>query len=139
MATGRDPRRPLARHVGETRSPEPGVEKLNGKWCCRCRQWLSPDAFRPNPNYTSGLDSWCRSCHADAVREWRAKNPDYVERYNAERRAEYRAEHPLHERPCVVCGKPFGARPDALACSTECRRQRKNEQRAQRQVATRSS
>ena len=102
---------------------------MSGKWCCRCRKWLSPDAFRPNSNYTSGLDSWCRSCHAEAVREWRAKNPDYLEHYNAERRAEYRAEHPLPTRPCVVCDKPFTGRPDALVCSEGCRRQRKLEQR----------
>jgi hypothetical protein len=102
---------------------------LNGKWCCRCRQWLSPDAFRPNANYTSGLDSWCRSCHADAVRDWRAKNPAYIENLNAKRRAEYRAAHPLPERPCVVCGKPMRKRPDALVCSPECRRLRKLEQR----------
>jgi hypothetical protein len=57
------------------------------------------------------------------------KNPEHVERYNAERRAEYRAAHPLPTRPCVVCGKPFTRRPDALVCSKSCRRQRKIEQR----------
>ena len=115
---------------------------MNGKWCCRCRQRLSPDAFRPNSNYTSGLDSWCRGCHAEAVRDWRPKNPDYVERYNAERRAEYRTQHPLPTRPCVVCGRPvtkrpdalvcgepFSGRPNALVCGPECRRQRKLVQR----------
>jgi hypothetical protein len=105
------------------------AEKLSGKWRCRCREWLSPEAFRPNPNYSCGLDSWCRSCHAEAVREWRAKNREYVERYNAERRAEYRAAHPLPTRACLVCGELFSGRPDALVCSEQCRRNRKLEQR----------
>jgi hypothetical protein len=57
------------------------------------------------------------------------RNRDYLESYNAKRRAEYRSEHPLPTRPCVVCGQPFSGRPDALVCSEECRRQRKLEQR----------
>jgi predicted nucleic acid-binding Zn ribbon protein len=48
---------------------------------------------------------------------------------NARRRADYRAEHPLPTRPCVVCGENFSGRPDALVCGPECRRQRKLEQR----------
>ena len=91
---------------------------ITGKWCCSCRQWLPVDAFRPNSNTTNGLDSWCRSCHAEAVRQWRAKNPDYLERYNARRRAEYRDEHPLTTRPCVVCGRPMTSRP---TCSSAAR------------------
>jgi hypothetical protein len=97
-----------------------------GRWCRRCRQWLPADRFRPNPRLRGGLDSWCKACHADAVREWRAKNRDEV---NARRRQEYRAAHPLPTRPCVVCGKPFTGRPDALVCGQRCRRQRKIEQR----------
>jgi len=42
--------------------------------------------------------------------------------------AEYREAHPLPSRPCVVCGKPFSGRPDALVCGPECRQQRKLEQ-----------
>ena len=97
-----------------------------GKWCRSCRQWLPLEAFRPNPNNRNGIDSWCRPCHAKAVREWRAKNgPEY----NARRRREYRDAHPLQKRPCVVCGKAMTKRPDALVCGKECRRQRKIEQR----------
>ena len=62
----------------------------SGKWCCSCRQYLPAETFRANLNNRNGLDSWCRACHAEAVREWRAKNSDYLERYNARRRAEYR-------------------------------------------------
>jgi predicted nucleic acid-binding Zn ribbon protein len=92
-----------------------------------------------NPNLRSGLDSWCRRCHAEAVREWRLKNPEHVERYDAQRRAEYRAEHPLPTRPCVVCGMPFAGRPDALVCGEDCRRLRKIEQRrALRETAGRA-
>ena len=102
---------------------------MSGKWCCRCQQWLSPEAFRLNPNNSSGLDSWCRACRAEAVREWRAKNRDYLETYNERRRAEYRAEHPLPTRPCAVCGRLMTKRPNALVCDERCRNQRKYEQR----------
>jgi hypothetical protein len=113
-----------------------GAEKLKGKWCRRCRQWLPVDAFRPNSNASNGVDSWCRSCHAKATREWRAKNPDYIARYNLERHREYRAAaHPLPTRPCVVCGEPFTGRPDALVCSEACRRRRKSDQRKALRVA----
>jgi hypothetical protein len=67
--------------------------------------------------------------------EWRAKNPDYIARYNLERRREYRATHPLPTRPCVVCGEPFAGRPDALVYSEGCRRRRKSEQRKALRVA----
>ena len=49
----------------------------------------------------------------------RAMNPNYLERYNVERRAEYRAGHPSPTRPCVVCDKPFTGRPDALVCGQQ--------------------
>jgi hypothetical protein len=107
----------------------------SGKWCCRCQQYLPAEEFRPNQNLMTGLDSWCRRCHAAATREWRARNREYIESYNARRRAEYRAEHPRPTRPCVVCGRPFSGRPDALVCGPECRRQRKLEQRRARSAA----
>jgi hypothetical protein len=33
--------------------------------------------------------------------------------------------HPQGERNCVVCGRPFRCRPNALVCSADCRRERK--------------
>ncbi len=67
---------------------------------------------------------------ASRTTEWRWDNPDAVERYNAKRRAAYRAAHPLPTRPCAVCGEPFVGRADALVCRERCRRLRKNEQTA---------
>ena len=106
-----------------------GLRSGSSKWCPRCQCWLEDDAFRPNPNLRDGVESWCRSCHAEANREWREKNPEAVELYNTMRRAEYRSAHPLPSRPCVVCGRAFRGRPDALVCGPECRHQRKLEQR----------
>jgi hypothetical protein len=42
------------------------------KRCARCRQQLHIREFRPVQHLRSGLDSWCRSCHRAATREWRA-------------------------------------------------------------------
>jgi hypothetical protein len=42
------------------------------KFCVKCRQWLHVREFRPNPKVRTRLDSWCRSCHRAATREWRA-------------------------------------------------------------------
>ena len=101
----------------------------DGRWCCKCRQWLPAEHFRENPNLRGGLDSWCRACHAQAVREWRERNPEHIVEYNGRRRREYRDAHPLTTRPCAVCGKSMTKRPDALVCGEECRRLRKIEQR----------
>jgi hypothetical protein len=115
--------------------PAPAIRERNarekvarGKWCCSCRSWLPAEAFRPSHRYRGGLDSWCKGCHAKAVRDWREKNPEAIERYNADRRHEYREAHPLPTRPCAVCGKSFSGRPDTVVCGPECRRQRKLEQ-----------
>jgi hypothetical protein len=105
------------------------------KWCCRCQRFLPVESFRPNPDVVGGVDSWCRPCHAEATREWRAKNREYVDNYNEERRREYREAHPLPTRPCVVCGEPFTGRRDALVCSERCRNRRHHELARQRAKA----
>jgi hypothetical protein len=127
------------RPIRRGKDPAPAIRERNarekvahGKWCRSCRSWLPAEAFRPNKRYRGGLDSWCKGCHAKAVRNWREKNPDAVERYNAERRREYREAHPRRVRPWIVCGEPFGGRPDALVCGEACRRQRKLERRQAR-------
>jgi hypothetical protein len=60
----------------------------------------------------------------EATRDWRARNR---ERVNAERREAYREQHPLPVRACVICGRLFAKRADALVCGRERRRQRKLE------------
>ena len=64
-----------------------------------------------------------------ATRDWRKRNRDDI---NAARRIEYRAEHPLPEKRCVVCGGSFTKRPEAIVCGEECRRER-NRARLERQ------
>jgi hypothetical protein len=103
--------------------PRPDFRERNSRdnlaqasWCCRCRQWLPLEDFRPRLEL-GGPESWCRRCHADANRLWRAKNPAAVAAYNARRRQEYREKHAPPTRPCVVCGKPFAKRPNALVAA----------------------
>jgi predicted nucleic acid-binding Zn ribbon protein len=102
---------------------------VKGRWCCRCLDYRPIEDFRPNPNTSTGLDSWCRSCHITADREWREKNSEYVQEYNERRRREYREQHPRRVRPCAVCGKPMSRAPQALVCGERCRSRRKYEQR----------
>jgi len=83
------------------------------------------ESFPANRRMHLGVSSRCRACHREATRDWRERNRDEI---NEARRAEYRAEHPLPERPCVVCGKPMQKRPDALVCSPSCRVERKRAQ-----------
>jgi hypothetical protein len=66
--------------------------------------------------------SRCRVCHRAATADWRRRNRHDE---NERRRLAYRAAHPLVERRCVVCGRPFTKRPDALVCSARCRNRRK--------------
>jgi predicted nucleic acid-binding Zn ribbon protein len=101
----------------------------SGKWCMAGQHWLPLEAFAPNEQLNSGLDSWCRECRRERARQWRAENPDYIREYNERRRAEYWAEHPVPTRACVVCGEPHSRQPRALVCSERCRNERKREQR----------
>ena len=120
--------------IRERNAREEPVTRIAGKWCCSCRQWLPVEAFRPNPNNRNGIDSWCRACHADAVRNWREKNGA---EYNARRRREYREANPLTTRPCAVCGRPMTKSANTLVCGAVCRRQRKLEQRRALRIARR--
>ena len=76
------------------------------KPCSRCGRWLPLEAFPVNRSAHWGRASRCRGCAREATRDWRRRNRD---RENAERRARYRRDHPLFERPCVVCGRLFGS------------------------------
>jgi hypothetical protein len=97
------------------------------KRCSNCSRWLPLEEFPANRRMHLGVSSHCRRCQRAATKDWRNRSR---ERINAERREEYRREHPLPSRQCVVCGRPFTKRPDALVCGEECRRERKREQRA---------
>jgi hypothetical protein len=44
-----------------------------GKVCRHCNRDLDFAAFPANKKGPSGLSSWCRECHAEANREWRAR------------------------------------------------------------------
>jgi hypothetical protein len=57
------------------------------KFCSACRKWHPVEDFPSSAMQSSGLSSWCRPCHRQAVRSWRARNRD---RENARRREAYR-------------------------------------------------
>jgi hypothetical protein len=59
------------------------------KVCKRCGNAKPSSAFPRSRRMRDGLSSWCRVCHAGAVRQWREANPDRVEAYNAARREAY--------------------------------------------------
>jgi predicted nucleic acid-binding Zn ribbon protein len=102
-------------------------QRMEGeKFCSKCGDLLPLEKFPRNRGMHLGVSSRCRECHREATRDWRERNRDEI---NAERRAEYREQHPLPEKRCVVCGGPMQKRPDAIVCSPECRRARQNEQR----------
>jgi hypothetical protein len=92
------------------------------KRCTNCSAWLPLEDFPANRRSHLGRGSWCRQCARAATRDWRRRNR---ERENAERRAAYREQHPLPERPCAVCGRVFAKRPDAIVCGERCRNRRK--------------
>ncbi len=55
------------------------------KVCAKCRQWAELVDFPSNGRASTGRSSWCRSCHRNAVRDWRRRNRD---RENARRRTQ---------------------------------------------------
>ena len=58
----------------------PRLDRPDNQWvrpdgtksCSKCERALPVDCFRTNPRLSSGLDSWCRECHVQANRAWRA-------------------------------------------------------------------
>lgn len=131
----------MVSRTGAPHTPAPGIRELNAharierevssldppthRRCSNCSAWLPLEAFPVNRRRHLGRSSWCRECARAATRDWRNRNPGYQVAYNAERRAAYRAENPLTERACVVCGRPFVKRPNALVCGPRCRERRK--------------
>jgi hypothetical protein len=78
-----------------------------GKGCTKCGRFLPFSDFRPNLRLLSGWDSWCRDCHLEANRRWRAAHPEAA---RGRRRAE-----PV-EVACTECGERFLGRPDRVVC-----------------------
>jgi hypothetical protein len=86
------------------------------KACSGCGRWLDRAAFPPNLELTSGLSSWCRACHLEATRRWRAEHPEAVAASNARRRLE-----PYPPRECATCGETFTPRRhDGRYCTPAC-------------------
>jgi hypothetical protein len=96
----------------------PWLRPATHKRCTKCGGWLPVEAFRENPRLGSGRNSWCRGCCVEAVRRWRAENPDRVAEANVRRRVVER------EFVCVECGEMFRSRRVRLTCGEECRRER---------------
>jgi hypothetical protein len=95
-------RRP--REVGQ------GVVVAHVKW-----RMVGHEVGGPQQN---GIDSSCRSCHAKAAREWRAKNREYVDAYNARRRADAEAAGCARLRPGVPA--PTKERPASMPTRRRC-------------------
>lgn len=62
---------------------------MPGKACRHCRVHKPFDQFGNHPTTVDRLQSWCKACVRDAVRQWRS-NPDNRRR-ERERAAEKRA------------------------------------------------
>jgi len=43
------------------------------KRCSKCSGWIPVEDFPTDKTAKDFLSSWCRSCHAQANRAWRAK------------------------------------------------------------------
>jgi hypothetical protein len=56
-----------------THASFPREKVKNMRECRKCGQAKEPGLFPWNPARTDGLSSWCKACHADAVRRTRAK------------------------------------------------------------------
>lgn len=106
----RIPRATFARETRGERESAASSATAAKKWCPSCERLLEADAFRAGA-------SWCIACHVEALRRWRAENPEAVAAYNARRRREYREANPLPEKRCVECDRPFEPkRTDAILC-----------------------
>lgn len=47
---------------------------IDGKiWCPKCQEYLSADDFRSNKSDSNGLQTYCKDCTREYVKEWRSK------------------------------------------------------------------
>lgn len=98
--------------------------------CRHCGAVKPPESFPPDRDKRNGFSSWCRLCHREVVRAWRATHRDH---YNAlERRYYAEAKARPLTRTCRWCGGPFEpnrrGRPRQY-CSLGCRTQAEKERR----------
>jgi hypothetical protein len=93
-------------------------DRARGRRCTRCGEFLPFSAFRPNRRLSSGWNSWCRECHAERSRHWRAEHPEQQQLYNERRRV------PLAKLTCAECGAVFEGPKNRLLCSRRCKDRR---------------
>lgn len=59
------------------------------KVCARCEKPKPLTAFGNHPKTRDGLCSWCRDCHTEEIRAWRARNPGYTNASKIAKRGRY--------------------------------------------------
>jgi hypothetical protein len=97
------------------------------KVCAKCRRWGELADFPANGKASSGRSSWCRSCHRDAVRDWRRRKRP-ASRRKPSPGGPQMTDPAVRPKPaCARCGAPMG--PGAQArwdlsrlCSRGCGR-----------------
>jgi hypothetical protein len=82
------------------------------KRCAGCKRELPRAEFHRNATKPDGLQSVCRTC----AKDWRARNPGYAARQQAERRARARGRSPEGaQTTCVTLEERAASLPDGLA------------------------
>lgn len=74
------------------------VDGVECKWCPRCEDYIPVERFAKNNSVSDGLQSYCKQCKRECLREWRADNN---EEYNTYQR-EYFAINPDKYRQQVL-------------------------------------
>lgn len=83
--------------------------------CSKCHYEGPDDDFGVARKKASGFSSWCKNCHGQAQRDWKARNPEKVRasyrRKSLKRRygitaAGYQRLYDAQGGLCAVCGQP---------------------------------
>lgn len=111
---------------------------LVAKRCRHCDTLKVAAEFPRNAKLHDGFDSWCRACHADAVRESQRRHPETTRRNQVAQNAKARLKTaearvraavgkscPVPWSTCKKCGEgfPIGRQQRSVGyCSRQCRR-----------------
>jgi len=57
------------------------------KKCTECKEVKPVEEFYKDKHLKNGLKSWCKSCDAEATRQWQINNPEKVNSKDSKRRA----------------------------------------------------
>ena len=87
-----EPERDKGRPESVGGGPDLPRQQPQRKVCGRCGKFLLSEAFSRLSSLKGGLDTYCRNCRNDYMKEWRANNRERSREYSREFKRRWRSD-----------------------------------------------